>query len=358
MFRLALVGENESGPIGVKQIAERLNDRGLRTQTGGRWGVGAVHQILTRTTYIGQHQFNRGSRRSGPQKKPEEEIVTYSVPAIIEREVFDAVQAALRSRSPQLKAPRFVSGPTLLGGICFCADCGGAMTLRTSGKADHYRYYTCSTKARQGRGGCRGRTIRTSKLDDLVVGYVERHLLAPDRLEAVLGELIERREERLGKARQRISELRRQAADADAKLSQLYSAIEAGVADLSDSNLKGRVDELKKMRDAAQADADRAAARTGAPVKIDRNLLREFGAEARRRMRSSDGGFRRDQIQALTQRVEVAANEIRIKGSKTELLRTLVTSGAGHGVETAANGVRSFVPKWLPRQDSNLRPID
>ena len=32
-------------------------------------------------------------------------------------------------RSPALTAPRIVSGPTLLTGICFCAACGGAMTL-------------------------------------------------------------------------------------------------------------------------------------------------------------------------------------------------------------------------------------
>ena len=47
--------------------------------------------------------------------------------------------------------PRAVSGPTLLTGICFCASCGGAMTLRTGkGSAGGmYRYYTCSMKARR-----------------------------------------------------------------------------------------------------------------------------------------------------------------------------------------------------------------
>src|SRR3546814_12348358 len=32
--------------------------RSIRTRDGGRWGLGAVHQVLTRTTYIGQHKFN------------------------------------------------------------------------------------------------------------------------------------------------------------------------------------------------------------------------------------------------------------------------------------------------------------
>jgi site-specific DNA recombinase len=34
---------------------------------------------------------------------------------------FDAVQMLLKTRSPALTAPRAVSGPTLLTGVCFCA---------------------------------------------------------------------------------------------------------------------------------------------------------------------------------------------------------------------------------------------
>ncbi|TPI24329.1 hypothetical protein FJ414_31175 [Mesorhizobium sp. B3-1-6] len=52
-----------------------------------------------------------------------------------------------------------MNSPMLLGGIVFCEDCGGAMTLRTSGKGKQYRYYTCCTTARQGPTGCEGRTI-------------------------------------------------------------------------------------------------------------------------------------------------------------------------------------------------------
>src|SRR5208282_1796738 len=44
IFRLARIGDGE-GSMGVRQIAAYLNERGLRTQTGGRWGVGAVHEL-------------------------------------------------------------------------------------------------------------------------------------------------------------------------------------------------------------------------------------------------------------------------------------------------------------------------
>ena len=52
---------------------------------------------------------------------------------------------------------------------------------------------------------------------------------------------------------------------------------------------------------------------------------------------------------ALAQRVEVADKEVRIMGSKSELLRTLVAAPGG---KSAALGVQSSVLKWRARKDS------
>jgi len=146
IFRLAREGSGSSGPMGVKSIATHLNASGIRTRDGGRWGVDAVHKVLTRTTYIGRHRFNTKFWKTR-ECKAETEVVEMAVPAIVDKEEFEVVQMLLKSRSPAMTAPRIVSGPTLLTGICFCAACGGAMTLRT-GKSGRYRYYTCCTKAR------------------------------------------------------------------------------------------------------------------------------------------------------------------------------------------------------------------
>ena len=120
IFRLALEGDGSSGPMGVKSITKHLNAAGIRTRDGGRWGIDAVHKVLTRTTYIGRHRFNTKFWKTR-ERKPETEVVEMVVPPIIEVAEFEAVQAHLRSRSPALTAPRIVSGPTLLTGICFCA---------------------------------------------------------------------------------------------------------------------------------------------------------------------------------------------------------------------------------------------
>lgn len=350
IYRLAREGDGSSGSMGVKSIAKHLNEAGIRTRDGGRWGVDAVHKVLTRTTYIGRHRFNTKYWKTR-ERKPEAEVIETAVPPIIKAAEFEAVQMLLKTRCPALTAPRVVSGPTLLTGICFCATCGGAMTLRT-GKSGRYKYYTCSTKARQGETGCKGRTVPMERLDSVVAEHIEHRLLQPKRLEEVLSAVLYCRKERAERRTAHIAELRKRAAEAEAKLKRLYDAIENGVADVSDPLLKVRVTELKSVRDQARADAERAeGALDRAGPSITPQALKTFASQARRRMRTESGGYRRDHLRALAQRIEVDAKEVRIMGSKSVLLRTLV---AASGAKTAGFGVPSFVPKWRARHDSNV----
>jgi hypothetical protein len=69
-------------------------------------------------------------------------------------------------------------------------------------------------------------------------------------------------------------------------------------------------------------------------------MLKGFARKAGERIRLDDGGYRRDHLYSPAQRVEVAGDEVRIMGSKSKLLRTLV---AASSVETVAFGVQSSV---------------
>ena len=95
------------------------------------------------------------------------------------------------------------------------------------------------------------------QLDSVVAEHIEQHL-HPKRLEQILSRVLDRREERAKSRTGHIAELRKRAAEADAKLKRLYDAIENGIADVSDPMLKERVTELKAVRDQARADAERA----------------------------------------------------------------------------------------------------
>lgn len=347
IYRLALEGDGTTGQMGVKNIVSYLNSRRIFTRDGGRWGIGQVHRILTRRTYMGEHEFNKRSKTK--ELKPVSEIVTVPVPPIIDKDTFEAVQKLLKARNPKVMPARVISGPTMLTGLIHCAKCGGAMTIRT-GKGGRYRYYACSMKARQGPTACEGMAVPMEKLDDLVVNHLEKQLLQPERLETVLAAALDRREEHAERRREHIAELNKRSAESELRLKRLYDAIEAGVADLDDPALKDRIDGLKAIRDQAKADAERAQAmlqNTGQKA-VTPQMLRKFATTARERIRLESGGYRRDHLRALAQRVEVAEGEVRIMGSKSRLLQTLVAGSCVNSVPT--QGL-----KWRRGWDSNPR---
>jgi hypothetical protein len=78
------------------------------------------------------------------------------------------------------------------------------------------------------------------------------------------------------------------------------------------------------------------------------DMIDDFSRTAREGLRLESGGYRRDHLRAFAKRVEVADNEVRVMGSKSELLRALV---AASSVESAAFGVRSSVLKWRANQN-------
>ena len=72
-----------------------------------------------------------------------------------------------------------------------------------------------------------------------------------------------------------------------------------------------RIAGLKAIRDQAQADAERAQAmleNSGQKRRSRPQMVRKFARTAKKRMRTEDGGYRRDHLRALAQRVEVAEN--------------------------------------------------
>ncbi|WP_220475380.1 hypothetical protein [Paracoccus onubensis] len=95
----------------------------------------------------------------------------------------------------------------------------------------------------------------------------------------------------------------------------------------------GCIDGLKTVRDQAKADAERAQAmfQHSGKKAVTPQMLRKFASTACQRIRLKGGGYRRDYLRALAQRVEVDTGEVRIMGSRSRLLQTLV---AGDGVNS------------------------
>lgn len=346
IFKLFREGDGKTGPMGVKAVTSWLNERGYRTRGGAKWGIGPLHLILTRATYKGEHRFNRKVWKTR-ETKPEKDQIAIEVDAIIDPATFDAVQSALKSRNPKVTAPRVVSGPILLTGLATCATCGGGMTLRT-GKSGRYRYYTCATCAQRGKSACKGRSIPMDKLDRLVSEQLAERLLTPERTEKLLSSLMQRQTSRNSDHAQRIAALRAKLGDAEARLTRLYNAIEAGVADASDPTLKERVAALKTERDIAQVALDRASAELTPNARITPDKIVAFVETMRKNVLEGETAFRRAYIRSIVDQVEVDYSEVRIIGRKTVLERLVMAGGSVPG------GVPSFVREWRARKDSNL----
>lgn len=342
IFRLAHEGDGD-GPLGIKMIVNHLNERGIRTRSGGLWGIGAVHQILTRQTYMGLHEFNRLAKGKRPNSKAD--VIKVEVPPIVARDQFKAVQARLRARSPAAMNPAVASSPSLLTGVIYCADCGGAMTVMT-GKGGRYRYYSCSNRRRKGPTACPAGIIRTEQLENAVAQYIEKRLLEPSRLEEILANLLDRRQEQAADQSKRIAELDQKSNEAQQRLGRLYAAIERGAVDVDDPDLADRIASLKTVRDEAKKEADRAQglSATSDLKAISPTLLAEFTQRVRRSLKGSNGKYRRDHFHLFAQRVEIKGRNVRISGSKESLLNAVVS--LGNVQETGI--VPSAVLKWLP----------
>jgi site-specific DNA recombinase len=124
IYRLALEGDGTTGQMGVKNIVSYLNSRRIFTRDGGRWGIGQVHRILTRRTYMGEHEFNKRSKTK--ELKPVSEIVTVPVPPIIDQgDVRRGAEALLKARNPKVMPAAVISGPTMLTGLSIAPSAAG-----------------------------------------------------------------------------------------------------------------------------------------------------------------------------------------------------------------------------------------
>ena len=186
---------------------------------------------------------------------------------------------------------------------------------------------------------------------------VETWTVTDDWAESVPITDADRRQERTERRRDHIAELNKRGTETDLRLNRRYDAIESGVANLDDPDLKDRIASLKAIRDQSRVDADRASAmlESAGQKAITAPMLARFAQTARQRMRLPGGGYRRDHLRALAQRVEVNDGESvswesksDIMGSKSDLLRTLVAAG---GSGTLPGAVPGFSPKWRRMRD-------
>ena len=186
-----------------------------------------------------------------------------------------------------------------------------------------------------------------AKLDQLVLDNVKAQLLAPERLNVILGALIER-----NAAKDHAVAERRRSLEADLghkkdRLSRLYRAIEDGVVEM-DADLRDRIQALKAERDLAQATLDRIKSQVEAKAGVTPERIEAFSKLMREKLDEGDIQARKAYLRSVVSRIEVDDQCVRLIGEKADLADVIA------GRQTGAGNVRGFVRSWRTRHDSNV----
>jgi site-specific DNA recombinase len=165
----------ELGSIGA--LIEDLDRRDVRTKTtrlvggrvrgGIRFGTGALAHLLKNRFYIGEIAY-RGAIHAGGHQ------------AIIERELFEAVQARLAENAVGRRA-KLRSSPAILTGRIFDDRSNRMSPTHTNKSGVRYRYYVSHAilQQRQNEVGSVGR-VPAAEIERLVLEGVRNHLASGD----------------------------------------------------------------------------------------------------------------------------------------------------------------------------------
>jgi len=321
----------------IGEVCRRLTQAGEATRTGKtRWDRSVVWGILKNPAYQGSAAF--GKTHQGPLRPrlraqrgrpvqprravstsdvPPEDWITISVPALVEPEVFAAVQAQLQENKRHARQSRR-GALYLLQGLLQCQHCGYAFYGKRlspsarKGKPRAYAYYRCLGTDAHRFGGerlCQNTQVRTDLLDLVVWQEVCTLLAHPERLAE--------------EYRRRLQPETRAQRTPLATVEAQSSKLRQGVARLIDSYADGLIDKsefepritrlrqrLARLEAQRQALADEAALHGELQLIIGR--LEDFAAKLHDGLEAADWASKRDLIRALVKRVEVARHEVNV----------------------------------------------
>jgi site-specific DNA recombinase len=151
-------------PVGMKAIARRLQNLGIRTRTGVPWTHTTVRSILTNRMLVGEVRYNQrkfilddeqGTRLPRWKDPSQHQMRREESLRIIEDEEFDAIQNQMTVRGRMQGAVKAVKGVRPFTGVLFCQECKSACYCRKSkNRKGEYRYYGCGGRQRKGPDAC------------------------------------------------------------------------------------------------------------------------------------------------------------------------------------------------------------
>jgi site-specific DNA recombinase len=315
----------------LRQVARRLEQQGIASRHGRGWNCSTIDRIVRNTAYVGRayHQKYEGvepqrprnrhgyrrRRKSTFRRRPQEQWISVSVPAIVDPELFEKVQQQLYEHRQRTAGQ--AKYPYLLRGLLVCSACGRNLWGRVSdpGKRTERRYYTCNQRDRfyvRDAAPCRRPTLRVDDADRVVWQDLERWLQEPEQLEAQLDAQRDKVRTMLEAYEGERRRLVRQTRTIEGEISRLVDAYQAGAITLEE--LRGRREGLEESKQQCEASLakwqsdQRHALQQGQVV----DELRQLKEQLREGLQRCTWEDRRRIVELLVEKIEVTEDKLRV----------------------------------------------
>lgn len=213
--------------VSMKEIAEELNRRGLRSARGSSFNVARIAQILSNRKYIGEYRFG-------------DTVVPDGIPALVPKDLFDRVQAR-KGKNQHAPARTKATESYLLTTKLSCGKCGAFMVGEsgTSSTGAIYRYYRCVNTKRHKT--CDKKAVKKDWIEDIVLKATMQLIQNEELLERLAHRLclIQKQESHA------VALLKTELQETEKRLHNLMDAIEQGIVT---ATTKGRLQELEQEK--------------------------------------------------------------------------------------------------------------
>ena len=321
----------------IGEVIRLLNKDKILTKKGKMWwDRSTVWYMLKNPTYKGQAAFGRSKtgvrlsyirprRDSSEQPKnnssrysvDRENWIYISVPAIIDEQLFDAVQEQIEENKKRARVHK--QGVTyLLQGLLVCkycgrAYCGGKSTKRYAKKETVYLYYRCTGTDSARFGGtktCNNKQVGSTAIELIVWEEVKKMLKNPQRI--------------FEEYQRRLMELEKSPMDeAYSALEKRKIKLEKGISLLIDSyaqqyitkdEFEPRVKTMRQSLKITQEQENKLAEKKNLTKEIELVVsnLENFVVGIDENLDKLDWHGKRDMLRCVVKRIEIGNEEINI----------------------------------------------
>lgn len=166
--------EDFAAGAGYRDLADKLNQMGVRTKRGGKWENRTIAYLLNNPVYIGKVRWSPAGRISRDYSRDDTLIVDGTHEPIVSKELWDTCHSRMEDISRLY--PRYSrqqkKDDYLLHGLVRCSNCGATLVRTTTGSLQCHMY---------AKGACRvSHSITIEKLTATLIEAMEKDSLASD----------------------------------------------------------------------------------------------------------------------------------------------------------------------------------